>query len=269
MRLTAATTLNELSSFAHHLTSIQLVVAHHVVAHHDRELGFVVGVRTQYTNERTVDSSANLEGQVLGSSRRHGQNGCNHLHAINLASLLDQLLGSALYGLCLEALNLLLDRVVLLDILLDDTLQVLGIVEECLHGAQHILGLIQQFLTLLTSLGLDTADAGSHTALRDNLEETDATSAAGVNTTTELNALAELYNADAVAVLLAKQGYGTQLAGFIYGDVTIFLERDILADAFVDDVLYLAQLFGRDLLEVREVETQSVGSYERAFLFYV
>ena len=65
----------------------------------------------------------------------------------------------------------------LLDILLDNALQVLGIVEECLNSLQDILGLIQQLLALLTGLGLDPTDAGSYTALRDNLEESDTTGA--------------------------------------------------------------------------------------------
>ena len=65
----------------------------------------------------------------------------------------------------------------LLDILLDNALQVLGIVEECLNSLQDILGLIQQLLALLTGLGLDTTDAGSYAALRDNLEESDTTGA--------------------------------------------------------------------------------------------
>ena len=62
----------------------------------------------------------------------------------------------------------------LLDIFTDNSLQVFGIIEECLHGTQHVFGLIQQLLALLARLGLDTANAGGDTALRDNLEETDA-----------------------------------------------------------------------------------------------
>ena len=65
----------------------------------------------------------------------------------------------------------------LIDVLLDDTLQILGVVEECLNSLQHILGLIQQLLALLACLGLDTTYAGSNAALRDNLEETDTTCA--------------------------------------------------------------------------------------------
>ena len=47
------------------------------------------------------------------------------------------------------------------------------------------------------------------------------------------------------------------------------LQGEILADAGVDKALHLAQFFGRDLLEVGEVETQSLGRDERALLFHV
>ena len=46
--------------------------------------------------------------------------------------------------------------------------------------------MIEQLLTLLTGLGLDTTDTGSDTALRDNLEEAYLTCGLGVDTTTEL-----------------------------------------------------------------------------------
>ena len=65
----------------------------------------------------------------------------------------------------------------LIDVLLNNALQVLGIVEECLDSLQNILCLIKQFLALLTGLGLDTTDAGSYTAFRDDLEESDTTGA--------------------------------------------------------------------------------------------
>ena len=47
--LTTTATLDKLGGFTNHLTGIQSVVADHVVAHHDRELGFAVVVSTQYT----------------------------------------------------------------------------------------------------------------------------------------------------------------------------------------------------------------------------
>ena len=44
VRLTATTTLDEFGGLANHLTGIQTMVADHVVAHHDGELGLVVVV---------------------------------------------------------------------------------------------------------------------------------------------------------------------------------------------------------------------------------
>ena len=99
MRLTATTTLDELGGFAHHLTSIQSVVAHHIVAHHDGELRLAVVVRTNDAEQRTLDSGTNLESQILGSSRIHGQYSGNDFDTIHLAGLFYQLLGSTLDGL--------------------------------------------------------------------------------------------------------------------------------------------------------------------------
>ena len=81
--LTTAATLNQLGSFAYHLSGIQTVVADHIVAHHDRELRLVVGMGTQYTKQRTLDSSTNLEGQVLGSSRIHRHHMGYYRYTIN------------------------------------------------------------------------------------------------------------------------------------------------------------------------------------------
>ena len=51
VRLTTATTLDELSGLTNHLTSIQSVVAYHVVTHHNRELWLVIVMGTQYTEQ--------------------------------------------------------------------------------------------------------------------------------------------------------------------------------------------------------------------------
>ena len=175
VRLTATTTLNELGSLANHLAGIQAMVADHVVAHHDRELGLVVVVGTDDAEQGTLDGSTNLEGQVLGTGRRHRHYTSDNLDTIHDAGLLHQSLGSTLDGLSLEAFYLLLHGVVLVDILLDDALQVLGIVEERLDVLENVLHLIETLLAVFACGGLDTTDAGSHTALRENLEETDAT----------------------------------------------------------------------------------------------
>ena len=71
-----------------------------------------------------------------------------------------------------------------------------------------------------------------------------------MTTTTELNAGAELYDTYLIAVLLAEEGNSTQLLGFLNGGVAVFLQRNILTDTIVDQVLYLANLLGCYLLEV-------------------
>ena len=169
MGLSAATTLNELGSLTHHLSGIQAMVTHHIVAHHNGELGLILILRAKHAEQRTFDGSTDLEGQVLGCGR------LQRLHAAYFACLSDELVAAALHGLCLERLDLLFHGVVLVDIFPDDALQVLGIVEERLHGLQQVLGLVKQFLTLLARLGLNTTNAGSNAGLADNLEEANAT----------------------------------------------------------------------------------------------
>ena len=224
---------------------------------------------TQYTEQRTLDSGANLKGQVLGSSRRHGQNGRNHLYTIHLASLVYQLLGSTLDSLSLETFNLFLHRIVLLNILADNALQVLGIVKESLHGTQHVLCLIQQLLALLTSFGLDTTDAGSNATFRDNLEESDATCRCGVDTTTKLTRRTKAHHTNLIAVFLAKQGNGTQLLGFFHRHVAMFVAWQVLTNHVIDHTFHLTNLLVSNLLKVREVETQCVRTYKRTFLLHM
>lgn len=47
------------------------------------------------------------------------------------------------------------------------------------------------------------------------------------------------------------------------------LQGNVLTDAAVDNAFHLTQFLGRNLLEVREVEAQVVGRYERTLLFNV
>ena len=74
----------------------------------------------------------------------------------------------------------------LVNVFSDNTLEILGVVEQALQGYDGILQAVDSLLASLASQSLDTADAGCYAALRDNLEETDLTSALGMNTTTEL-----------------------------------------------------------------------------------
>ena len=83
-----------------------------------------------------------------------------------------------------------------------------------------------------------------------------------VYTATELNGVAKLDDADAIAILLTKEGDGTQFACLLDGDVAVFGQGDVGADLGVDDVLYAADLLVGHLLEVGEVEAQRVGGNE-------
>ena len=78
----------------------------------------------------------------------------------------------------------------------------------------------------------------------------------------ELNARTELDDTNLVAVLLTKESDGTKLLCFLDWGVAIFLQRQVLTDPFIYQMLHLTYLFGRHLLEVREVEAQVIGRYE-------
>lgn len=86
-------------------------------------------------------------------------------------------------------------------------------------------------------------------------------------TTAELHAVAELHYAHFVAVLLAEEGNGAQFFGLFDRDFTVLLKRDVLAYLVVDDAFHLTQFLIGYFLEVREVETEVVGGYQRTSLF--
>lgn len=81
-------------------------------------------------------------------------------------------------------------------------------------------------------------------------------------TATELNTATELYYTYTVTVLLTEQSYGTEFLGFFHRYVTMILQSDILADTTVHNALYLAEFLRSNLLEVREVKAEIIGSNE-------
>ncbi len=87
-----------------------------------------------------------------------------------------------------------------------------------------------------------------------------------MGTAAQLDRLAELDDAHAVAVLLAEEHYRSRRNGLLHRGVTTLLQRMVGADGLVHQTLHLAQLLGRHLLEVREVEAQSRGRHHRALL---
>ena len=266
MGLTTTTALHQLGGLAHELTGIQTMVLHHIVAQHDIEQGLAVEDGTNDTYETLRNELTDLEDEVLRGVGHHIELTRNDGHTVDGAGLADEVLREGLHALGLELLDLLLHRVVLLDILGDDALQILRIVEEGLHGTKGVLRLVQQFLALLTGLGLDTTDTGCDRTLRDNLEEADLTRGLGVNTTTELTRGTETDHAHLVAVLLAEEGDGTELLGLFERHITMLVEGDILANHTVHQTLDLTDLLVVDFLEVAEVEAQGIRRYERTLL---
>ena len=111
----------------------------------------------------------------------------------------------------------------LVDVLSDDTLEILGIVEQSLQSYDGILQTVDGLLASLASQSLDTADASCYAALRDNLEETDLTGALGMNTTTELSRRTEANHTNLVAILLAEEGDGTQFLSLLDRSVAVLV----------------------------------------------
>ena len=70
-----------------------------------------------------------------------------------------------LHSLSLVLLYFLLHRVVFVNVLLNDALQVLGVIEDGANGLQRVLDVVEQFFALAARLGLNTAYAGGYAAL--------------------------------------------------------------------------------------------------------
>ena len=139
--------------------------------------------------------------------------------------------------------------------------KVLGIVEQCLYCLHAVFKFVHERFALFSGLGLYTAHTGCYAALRYYLEHAYAACRLGVDTTAELYARTEVYNAYLVAVFLAEQGYRTHLLGFLYRHVAVLVERYVLAYHVVHHDFHLAYFLVGHFLEVREVEAQRVRRY--------
>ena len=142
----------------------------------------------------------------------------------------------------------------------------LRVIEVFGDVAHRVLGGIEHLLGLLARNGLDTAHAGRNGALRENLEEADIARGAGVRTAAQFDRRPEADHADLVAVFLAEEHHRTALLGLLLRSLAVLHERIVGADGPVDELLHLAQLLGRHLLEMREVETQDFGRHQRTLL---
>ena len=71
-----------------------------------------------------------------------------------------------------------------------------------------------------------------------------------------------------LAVLVAEEGDGAQLAGLVHGGLEV-AHRGVVEDLAVGQVLDGSDLLGADRLEVAEVEPQPVGRHQRALLLHM
>ena len=268
MRLTATTALHKFGSFADDLTDVDAVVLDEAVAGSTREQRLAIVDRAN-TYEGVLDLGAQLESDILDSLGRKQCLAGDDADAIALHGLLQQFLLVGLSLLVNELLSLLFHVGILAYEAFDSAAQVGSAIEELAQRLHGVLQLIESFFDLGARDGFDTTNTCSDAALAYNLEHSNLSGSLDVTAAAELYALTELYDADAVAILLAEEGDGTELLGFLDGHIAMVLQRNILADAGVDDALHLTQFLGCDLLEVAEVEAQAFGRDERAFLLYV
>src|SRR5574344_154459 len=258
MRLSAAATLYQFSCFTYHLACIQTVLLDHVIAQHHTLQWLFLSYCTNTAEQILRYCLTNLENQIFGSSCIQWQLSCNDFHAIDFTSLLYELVFGTCHGLRLECFDILLHRIMLIDVFLNDTLQILGIVEQSADGLNGVLQVIEQFFTFLSSLCLNTAYTCSNTAFRDNLEHTDSAGALCMDTTTELCGRTETNYTYLIAIFLAEERYSSQFLSFLDRSIAVLIQRKILTNHIIHDTFYLTNFFIGYFLEVREVKTQGI-----------
>ena len=97
----------------------------------------------------------------------------------------------------------------------------------------------------------------------------DVAEGAHVGAATQLERMpAGLEHAHDVAVLVAEERDRTELGGVVLGGLVV-AHRVVGEDLVVGEVFDLADLLGRDRLEVAEVEPQAVGRDQRTLLLHV
>ena len=226
------------------------MLLHKVVAQRNVEHRLLVRHCSHHSEHVLGNALAQLEHQVLGCCRFHGQYGRNHFHTVHLACSAYQLRLGPLHGLCLELFYRLLHGIMLLNILADDALQVLGVVEECAYCLESVLNVVHEFLAFSAGLCLDTADSGGYAALRNNLEHSDTTRRLRMNTTTELAARTEAYDTNLIAILLAEERDGAEFLSLLKRSIAVFVKRQVLTDEVIHHAFHLTEVFIAHFLEV-------------------
>ena len=119
--------------------------------------------------------------------------------------------------------------------------------------------------------GLHPPHARRHAAFFQNLDQSDLAGRRRVRAAAEFGReVADLDDADFVAILLAEQRHGVILVdGHVNRHVLDDLDLFVAQDFFVDDVFDVLQLFVFDAGEVRKVKAQMIGRDQRPGLLHM
>ena len=271
MGSTAAAALDELGSLPHQVAGMQVLVGHEVLADHYGYERLVVTLAAIDTERLLRQHVGHLEGKVLNRVARYVGNKYmfNHPDTLNVDLCgIDYLIAHLHQALLLSLLHLLVELGILGNGLLYGSLDVL-LTQYVTQGKQYFLHLVEALLGSLTGNGLNAAHSGSHTALRHDAHKAYLTGSLHVAAAAKFNAVAKLHHAHLVTIFLAKQGHGAQFLSLLQGHVAVVLDRQVLADAGVDQPLHLAQLIMSHLLEMTEVKAQPLRGYQRALLLHM
>ena len=269
MGSTSAAALDATCGLLDKVSGMEATSGDKVLGYHDREQGFALTTGAKDNKSVLGELAANLEGQVLDCCRvdSHRKHLGHHADAIGgevgfgyefLAELCHTLLHRLFY--------LLAESGIFGNGLLHGGLNVLGIVEESTDAGQGIRKIVEDFFGSSTGNGFDTAHSSGHTALADDVEQSNLAGSMGVTSAAELYAGTELHHADTVAVLLTEEGEGAKLAGFVDGEFTEITYLNVLTNHGIHTAFHLTEFLGSDLLEMAEVETEIVGGNERTLL---
>src|SRR5262249_6951551 len=117
--------------------------------------------------------------------------------------------------------------------------------------------------------GLDSPDAGCHPSLRENHERADVSCGRHVRAAAELSAeVSHTDHPDHVAVLFAEERHSSLSDSFLGGS-NPGLDGQVANDLLGHQSLDLLDLLRGDRLEMHEVESETVGGYERTGLLDV
>ena len=144
---------------------------------------------------------------------------------------------------------------------------------SCLCGCGCLIEVLFHSLIVCHHVGtgqcFDSSDAGSDTALGQDLEVTDLTGMLYMSTTTQfLGEVSHGYHADSIAVFFSEQSHSSALLRILDAH-DIGNNCNILCDLLVDQSLYFSDLFCSHSLSVAEVKTGSCAVLVRTLLFYM